>query len=78
VVRRQGIEGIVKLHVIIGRDGAVQSVGLLSGPNLLAPLAMGAIREWHFRQTLLGGQPIETEEDITVVFRLTNPAVRSN
>jgi TonB family protein len=77
-VRKQRIEGTVKLHAIIARDGAVQSVGLMSGPPLLASLAMDAIRKWHFNQTLLGGQPIETEEDITVVFRLTNPAVRSN
>jgi outer membrane biosynthesis protein TonB len=78
VLRRQGIEGTIKLHAIIGRDGAVQSVGFVSGPPLLAPLAMGAIREWHFKQTLLGGQPIETEADITVIFRLANPAIRSN
>jgi TonB family protein len=77
-VRRQRIEGAVSLHAIIGRDGAVQSVELLSGPPVLAPLAMGAIRQWHFKQTLLGGEPIETEQDITFVFRLTNPAIRSN
>jgi hypothetical protein len=77
-VRKQRIEGTVKLHAIMGRDGAVQSVGLMSGPPLLASLAIEAIRRWHFNQTLLGGQPIETEEDITVVFRLTNPAVRLN
>jgi outer membrane biosynthesis protein TonB len=77
-VRKQGIEGTIKVHAIIGRDGAVQSVEVVSGPPLLAPLAMGAIREWHFKQTLLGGQPIETEEDFTVIFRLTNSPVRSN
>lgn len=77
-IRRQRIEGTVKLHAVIGRDGAVQSVALRSGPPLLAPLAMRAIREWQFEQTLLGGQSIETEEDITVVFRLTNLAIQSN
>jgi protein TonB len=77
-IRRQRIEGTIKLHAIIGRDGAIQSVGLVSGPPLLAPLAMGAVRQWHFKPTLLGGQPIEAEEDITVVFRLANTAIRSN
>jgi outer membrane biosynthesis protein TonB len=77
-IRRQRIEGTVKLHAVIGRDGAVQSAALISGPPLLAPLAISAIREWRFKQTLLGGQPIETEEDITVVFRLANPATQSN
>lgn len=76
-LRRQGIEGTVKLHATVGRDGAVQSVGLLSGPPSLSALAIDAIRRWQFKQTLLGGQPIETEEDITVVFRLANPVIRS-
>jgi outer membrane biosynthesis protein TonB len=77
-VRAQRIEGTVKLHAIIGRDGAIQSVELVSGPPLLAPLAMGAIRVWHFKPTLLGGRPIETEMDFSVVFRLANSAIRSN
>jgi TonB family protein len=77
-LRRQRIEGTVKLHAIIGGDGTIQSVGLVSGPPLLAPLAMGAVRQWHFKPTLLGGQPIEAEEDITVVFRLASTAIRTN
>jgi TonB family protein len=77
-IRRQGIEGTVKVHAIIGGDGAIQSVGLVSGPPLLAPLAMGAVRQWHFKPTLLGGQPIEAEEDITLVFQLAKAATRSN
>jgi TonB family protein len=77
-LRRQGIEGTVKLHVIVGRDGAVQSVGLLSGPPSLSPLALEAVRRWQFKPTVLGGQPVETEEDVTVVFRLANPTLKSN
>jgi TonB family protein len=77
-IRRQGIEGTVKVHAIIGGDGAIQSVGLVSGPPLLAPLAMGAVRQWRFKPTLLGGHPIETEEDITIVFRVSISASRSN
>jgi TonB family protein len=76
--RKQLVEGTVKLHAIIGRDGAVQSVGLISGPALLVPSAMNAVQQWRFKQSLLGGQPIETEEDITVVFRLTNSPARAN
>jgi outer membrane biosynthesis protein TonB len=77
-IRAQRIEGTVKLHAIIGRDGAIRSVELVSGPPLLVPLAMGAIRVWHFKPTLLGGRPIETEMDFSVVFRLANPSIRSN
>lgn len=68
--KRQGIEGTVKLHVVVGGDGSVESVALTSGPALLAKAATSAIREWHYGQTLLAGQPVETEQDVVVKFRL--------
>jgi len=54
--KRQGIEGTVKLHVVVGGDGSIESVELASGPALLAKAATSAIREWRYGQTLLGGQ----------------------
>lgn len=77
-LRKQGIEGTVKLHVTVGREGAIQTVGLLGGPPSLTPLAIDAVRKWRFKPTVLGGQPVETEEDITVVFRIVNPTLKSN
>ncbi len=76
--KRQGVEGTVKLHVVVGRDGTVQSAEPISGPTLLAKAASSAIREWHYGQTLLAGQPVETEQDIVVNFRLVNPSVSKN
>ena len=76
--KRQGVEGTVKLHIVVGRDGAVQSAEPISGPTLLAKAATSAIREWHYAQTLLAGQPVETEQDIVVNFRLVNPSVSKN
>jgi len=72
--KRQGIEGTVKLHIVAGRDGAVQKVEPISGPDLLAKAAVSAIREWRYAQTLLGGKPMETEQDVVVNFRKINPA----
>ncbi len=77
-IRRQRIEGTVKLHAIVGKDGAVQKVTLVSGPAILAAPAINAILEWRYKPTLFGGQAIETEEDITVIFRLQNPPASSN
>jgi TonB family protein len=76
--KRQGVEGTVKLHVVVGRDGTVQSAEPISGPTLLAKAATSAIREWHYAQTLLAGQPVVTEQDIVVNFRLVNPSVAKN
>ena len=74
---RQRIEGTVKLHAIIGRDGAVESV-VATGPPLLGEAASSAVRQWRYKPTILGGQPIEAEEDIVVVFRLSAQASASN
>lgn len=70
--KRQGIEGAVKLHVIVSRDGQVKKVELTSGPALLAKAATRAIREWRYSLTLVGGQPVETEQDVVVTFRLVS------
>lgn len=67
---QQQIEGTVKLHAIIGADGTVQSVGAVSGPALLVTPAIEAVREWHYEPTIYAGQPIETEEDLAITFRL--------
>jgi len=76
--KREGIEGTVKLHVVVGRDGAVQSVEPISGPALLAKAATSAVREWRYAQTLLDGQPVETEQEIVVKFRLVSPSTSKN
>lgn len=70
--KRQGIEGAVKLHVIVSRDGQVKKVELASGPALLAKAATRAIREWRYSLTLVGGHPVETEQDVVVTFRLVS------
>lgn len=69
---QQRIEGTVRLHAVIGQDGTIQNVDPGSGPPLLVSAAMSAVRGWRYKQTLLGGQPIQRDEDITLVFRLKN------
>jgi TonB family protein len=67
---RQRIEGVVKLHVIIDRDGNIQNVDQMTGPPLLVAAAANAVRQWKYKPTSLGGQPVEAGVDVTVVFRL--------
>jgi outer membrane biosynthesis protein TonB len=69
--KQQGIEGTVKLHAVIGRDGTIQQVQA-DGPPVFVPVATNAVRQWRYSQTLLGGQPVETEENIGITFRLSN------
>jgi len=64
------VEGTVKLRATIGMDGAIKDLQTLSGPPSLLPAALSAVREWRYNPTVLNGQPIETQEDISLVFRL--------
>jgi TonB family protein len=69
--QQQRIEGTVKLHAIIGRDGSIHAIDHVSGPPLLVPAAATAVRQWRYRPTSLDGRPLEAGIDITMVFRLS-------
>ena len=64
-----GIQGEVKLHAIIARDGSVQSLNVTSGHPLLASAALDAVRQWRYRPYLLNGEAVEVETFITVNFK---------
>jgi TonB family protein len=75
---REGVEGTVKLRAMVGKDGAVENVEVMSGPAPLASAAADAVRQWRYQPTLLGDQPIEVAEDITIVFRLAGAGEPAN
>jgi protein TonB len=68
--RYDRIQGTVRLHVIIGKDGNVQSAEVVSGHPLLAKAAVGAVRQWQYQRTLLNGQPVEVDTTVDVIFSL--------
>jgi TonB family protein len=69
---RAGIQGTVKLDVLVGTDGTVRSVNVLSGPPMLSSSAVSAVRDWRYAETFLAGQPIETEQYVVMVFGLSS------
>ncbi len=64
------MQGTVVLHAIVSREGRITSLEVVSGPPLFVQAALDAVRQWRYRPTLLGGEPVEVETTITVVFRL--------
>lgn len=75
---RQRLEGIVRVHAMIGRDGGVLSVALISGAPLLAEAVMNAVLRWRYQPASIGGQAVEAEEDVVAIFKLANQAAGSN
>jgi TonB family protein len=70
LAREQNVQGTVRLHVTIGVSGAVRSVIAVSGPGLLIEAARSAVRQWRYTPSLLDGKPVESQEDISIVFQL--------
>jgi periplasmic protein TonB len=70
VARLMHISGTVRLRAIIGKDGSVSELEVLSGNPLLAQAAVAAVREWRYRPTRLNEEAVEVETYITVNFIL--------
>jgi TonB family protein len=69
--KARGIQGQVAVEVIIGKNGSVSALQLLSGDPLLAPAAMEAVRQWRYQPLLVNGQPVPIRTTITVNFTLS-------
>ncbi len=63
-------QGTVRFEATIGKDGTVEDLTLISGPPLLVPAAMAAVKTWVYAPTLLNGVPVEVVTTIDVTFSL--------
>jgi protein TonB len=70
LARQARIQGNVVLHAIIGKDGKVEQLEVISGHPLLVQAALQAVREWRYKPTLLNGEPVEVDTTITVTFTM--------
>jgi len=71
LARQMKVEGSVILQVLIGRDGLIQNLHVLSGPPILASAAEEAVKQWHFKPHYQGADAVETQAKITVNFTIS-------
>ena len=62
------VRGKVSLEAVIGYDGAVSRVRVLTGNRVLAAAAIEAVRQWRYQPLAKQGQTLERETNITVSF----------
>ena len=68
VVSRSNLVGELKLKALIGADGLVKNVTVLSGDPKLAEAGMRAVRQWHYAPYQVLGNPVEVETQIKMNF----------
>jgi protein TonB len=63
-------EGRVELRAIISTDGTIQSLQIVSGDPIFLRSALDAVEQWHYKPTILNGQPVEIDTYISVVYTM--------
>jgi len=67
---RMKVQGSVVMQAVIGADGNIENLQVVSGPAILTAAAQQAVRQWRFKPYLQNGEPVETKATITVNFSI--------
>ncbi len=68
--QHMSVQGSVVLLAVVGADGIIENMRVLSGPAILSTAAQQAVRQWRFKPVLRNGQAVETKATITVNFSI--------
>jgi TonB family protein len=69
--KQMRVRGAVVLEALVGADGNIEDLRVVSGPTMLASAAREALRQWRFKPYLQNGQPVESQAKITVNFLIS-------
>jgi len=69
--KKAGIQGSVVLEAMIGTDGRIHDLRVVSAPAaLLAASSFAAVSQWEYRPYVMGGRAVPVETTVTVTFSL--------
>lgn len=68
--KKKHIQGTVVLAAIISKQGRIQSLHVIQGPNLLRNSSLTAVRTWRYKPYLLNGKPVAVKTQINIVYSL--------
>jgi protein TonB len=71
LAKQMKVQGSVVLQALIGKEGTIQDLQILSGPQILSSAAREAVMQWRFKPYYQSGQAIETQAKITVNFTIS-------
>jgi protein TonB len=70
IAKTARVQGVVILQAVIGKDGSIQNLHVVSGNPLLTQAALEAVKQWRYRPYILNGDPVEVETTVEVRFTL--------
>ena len=71
LAKQQTMEGAVVLLATIDKEGNIQKLQPLSGPEILFAAAREAVKQWRFKPYYASGAPVDSETQITVKFAIS-------
>ena len=76
LAKQARISGVVHLAAVIGKEGTVIDLAVISGHPLLIPSALEAVKQWVYQKTLLNGEPVEISTQIDVNYTLSDEPIQ--
>ena len=71
--RSARVEGTVELYAVIGTDGALHGLEVISGvDNAIDSSALEAVRQWRYEPYMCNGVPVEAESQVQVNYSLAH------
>jgi protein TonB len=70
IARAAGVSGKVIVEAVISKNGTIESLHVVSGPEMLKSAAIDAIRAARYQPFRLNGEPVEIQTTITVNFTM--------
>ncbi len=71
LAKQMKVQGAVILQALIGKEGKIQDLQVLSGPSILSSAAREAVKQWRFKPYYQSGEAVETQARITVNFTIS-------
>jgi periplasmic protein TonB len=72
-LRAAGIQGEVRIEMIVGADGSVTDAVALKATDIrFANAAIACVRKWKFQPAKSGGEPVASRLQVPIVFALDN------
>jgi protein TonB len=73
IARQSGIEGIVRIQVLVGKDGKVRDTKVVASIPVLDDAAVRAVSQWVFKPALSNNKPVAVWVVVPVRFTFASP-----